>query len=137
MKFGFCAKHRGTWPVALMCEALDVSRSGFYAWLTRPRSLRSIVDEVLGIQVRQSFVGSDRTYGARRVWHDVLAGIAVMSLGIYGLSVGQEVSHLVSLGMPSMVLIVGLAVMLISALGLYAAVTESSNLLRFVHGDWP
>ncbi len=73
MKFGFCAKHRGTWPVALMCEALDVSRSGFYAWLTRPRSLRSIVDEVLGIQVRQSFVGSDRTYGARRVWHDVLA----------------------------------------------------------------
>jgi putative transposase len=59
--------------VALMCEALDVSRSGFYAWLTRPRSLRSIVDEVLGIQVRQSFVGSDRTYGARRVWHDVLA----------------------------------------------------------------
>lgn len=56
-----------------MCEALDVSRSGFYAWLTRPRSLRSIVDEVLGIQVRQSFVGSDRTYGARRVWHDVLA----------------------------------------------------------------
>jgi putative transposase len=73
LKFGFCAKHRGTWPVALMCEALDVSRSGFYAWLTRPRSLRSIVDEVLGIQVRQSFVGSDRTYGARRVWHDVLA----------------------------------------------------------------
>jgi putative transposase len=73
LKFGVCAKHRGTWPVALMCEALDVSRSGFYAWLTRPRSLRSIVDEVLGIQVRQSFVGSDRTYGARRVWHDVLA----------------------------------------------------------------
>jgi putative transposase len=22
--------------------------------------------------VRQSFLGSDRTYGARRVWHDVL-----------------------------------------------------------------
>ena len=73
MKFGFMAKHRGTWPLAMMCEALGVSRSGFYAWLSRPRSQRSLVDEVLGSQVRQSFLGSDRTYGARRVWHDVLA----------------------------------------------------------------
>jgi putative transposase len=73
VKFGFMAKHRGTWPLAMMCEALGVSRSGFYAWLSRPRSQRSLVDEVLGSQVRQSFLGSDRTYGARRVWHDVLA----------------------------------------------------------------
>lgn len=73
MKFGFVAKHRGAWPVNLMCEALGVSRSGFYAWLTRPRCQRSLDDERLGAQVRQSFVASDRTYGARRVWHDVLA----------------------------------------------------------------
>ena len=59
--------------MALMCEALGVSRSGFYAWLDRPRSQRSRDDEVLGAQVRQSFIDSDRTYGARRVWHDVLA----------------------------------------------------------------
>ena len=72
MKFGFVAKHRGAWPVNLMCEALGVSRGGFYAWLTRPRSRRSLSDEMLGAQVRQSFVRSDRTYGARRVWHDVL-----------------------------------------------------------------
>ena len=56
----------------LMCEALGVSRSGFYAWLTRPRSTRSLADEALGAKVYQSFVGSDRTYGARRVWHDIL-----------------------------------------------------------------
>lgn len=49
-----------------MCEALGVSRGGFYAWLTRPRSRRSLSDEVLGAQVQQSFVRSDRTYGARR-----------------------------------------------------------------------
>ena len=73
MKFGFVAKHRGAWPVNLMCEALGVSRSGFYAWLTRPPSQRSLDDERLGTQVRQSFLASDRTYGARRVWHDVLA----------------------------------------------------------------
>ncbi|VVE54976.1 IS3 family transposase [Pandoraea fibrosis] len=73
MKFGFMAKHRGIWPVNLMCDALGVSRSGFYAWLSRPPSQRSQDDEVLGERVRQSFMASDRTYGARRVWRDVLA----------------------------------------------------------------
>jgi putative transposase len=73
VKFGFVAKHRGAWPVLLMCEALGVSRTGFYAWLSRPRSLRSLSDEVIGAQVHHSFIASDRTYGARRVWHDVLA----------------------------------------------------------------
>lgn len=73
MRFGFVAKHRGIWPVNLMCEALGVSRGGFYAWLTRPRSERSQRDEQLGGLIRHSFSLSDRTYGARRVWHDVLA----------------------------------------------------------------
>jgi len=61
------------WPVGLMCETLGVSRSGFYAWLERPRSQRSVEDERLGQIARQSFLDSDRTYGSRRVWRDVLA----------------------------------------------------------------
>src|SRR5204863_5226534 len=73
VKFGFVAKHRGIWPANWMCEALGVSRGGFYAWLTRPRSQRSRSDEELGAKVRSSFLGSDRTYGARRVWKDLAA----------------------------------------------------------------
>ena len=73
MRFAFVAKHRSIWPVAWLCKALDVSRSGFHAWLNRGPSQRSRHDEELMTQVRASFVGSDRTYGARRVWHDVLA----------------------------------------------------------------
>jgi putative transposase len=77
VKFGFVAKHRGIWPAAWLCGALGVSRNGFQAWLTRPRSARSRSDEVLSEQIRASFVASDRTYGARRVWHDLLAaGVA-------------------------------------------------------------
>lgn len=33
MRFALIAKHRGIWPVAWLCEALDVSRSGFHSWL--------------------------------------------------------------------------------------------------------
>ena len=73
MIFGFIAKHRGIWPVAWMCEALGVSRSGFFAWLSRGPSARTRSDEMLGRAIRESFLLSDRTYGARRVWRDMLA----------------------------------------------------------------
>jgi putative transposase len=73
MRFAFIAKHRSIWPVAWLCEALDVSRSGFHAWLNRSPSRRSQEDEGLLDVIRRSFLGSDRTYGARRVWQDVMA----------------------------------------------------------------
>jgi putative transposase len=73
MRFAFIAKRRNIWPVAWLCDALDVSRSGFHAWLNRSPSARSRHDEVLVTAVDRSFKSSDRTYGARRVWHDVQA----------------------------------------------------------------
>jgi putative transposase len=73
VKFSFVAKHRGIWPAGWLCGALGVSRGGFYAWLTRPPSRRSRRNEELAGRVRTSFLQSDRTYGARRVWHDLLA----------------------------------------------------------------
>ena len=77
MKFVFIAKHRTIWPVAWLCEAMGVSRSGFHAWLNRSPSVRSRSDETVGQQVKASFIASGRTYGARRVWRDLLAdGVA-------------------------------------------------------------
>jgi putative transposase len=73
MRFAFIAKHRSIWPVAWLCEALDVSRSGFHAWLTRSPSKRARDDAEIGAKVRASFIASARTYGARRVWRDVLS----------------------------------------------------------------
>jgi putative transposase len=64
VRFAFIAKHRGIWPVAWLCEALDVSRSGFHAWLNRRPSARSRQDEVLVTTIDRSFKSSDRTYGA-------------------------------------------------------------------------
>lgn len=39
----------------------------------RVHAARARRDEVLGAKIRTSFGHSDRTYGARRVWHDLLA----------------------------------------------------------------
>jgi len=58
--------------VAWLCEALGVSRSGFHAWFNRSPSEHARYDEVLLDKITQSFKSSDHTYGARRVWHDVL-----------------------------------------------------------------
>ncbi|MEQ1714880.1 MAG: IS3 family transposase [Hyphomicrobium sp.] len=73
LMFGFVAKHRGVWPVSWMCDALGVSRSGFFAWLSRSPSARAKADDAIAARVRASYIQSDRTYGARRVWRDVLA----------------------------------------------------------------
>src|SRR3954447_21156044 len=54
MRFAFIARHRSIWPVAWLCEALDVSRSGFHAWLTRSPSQRSVDNEVVGAKVYAS-----------------------------------------------------------------------------------
>jgi putative transposase len=50
-----------------------VSRSGFFAWLSRSPSARAKADDAIAARVRASYIQSDRTYGARRVWRDVLA----------------------------------------------------------------
>jgi len=57
----------------VLCEVLEVSSSGFYEWLGRRPSKRSVANTKLIGLIRQSFEASDRTYGSRRVWRDVLA----------------------------------------------------------------
>jgi putative transposase len=57
----------------MICDMLGVSRSGFYAWRTRPESERSRTDRAVVTAMRTSFVLSDRTYGARRILRDLRA----------------------------------------------------------------
>ena len=40
MKFAFVDAERAQWPVAALCEMLEVSRSGYYAWTTRGETPR-------------------------------------------------------------------------------------------------
>lgn len=73
MKFAFIARHRGVWQTRQMCQALSVSRAGFYEWLSRPESCRARESRTLLVAIRTSFEQSDRTYGSPRVWRDLRA----------------------------------------------------------------
>jgi putative transposase len=59
------------YPVSMMCRLLDVSTSGYYAWLKRPPSKRSQEDEVLIKKIRHYHRISDGTYGAPRILEDL------------------------------------------------------------------
>ncbi|NOU11478.1 MAG: hypothetical protein HOO98_15885 [Nitrospira sp.] len=50
---------------------LGVSLGRFYAWLTRSCSLATNTSSRRGRKIRTSFLQSDRTYGVRRMWHDL------------------------------------------------------------------
>lgn len=71
MRFAFVRDHRRTYPVAVLCDVLRVSRSGFYAWLGRPRSPRARRREELAGQVRAAHERSRGTYGSPRVAADL------------------------------------------------------------------
>lgn len=55
------------WTVTEMCRVLEVSRSGFYDWQSRPLSNRKVTDAMLAGEIEAIWECSDRTYGAPRV----------------------------------------------------------------------
>jgi len=66
--FEFVSVQRASFPVTVLCELLGVSTSGFYAWLSRPKSKRTIDDEVLTCQIVAIHERSRGNYGAVRVF---------------------------------------------------------------------
>ena len=50
MKFVFIAAKKAQYPVRLLCDLLDVSRSGYYAWVDRPASPKTISDAKLVLE---------------------------------------------------------------------------------------
>ena len=72
MKFKWIDAEKAQWPVTKMCKALEVSKSGFYAWRSRPESSRACEDKRLGVLVEESHRASRTIYGSPRVHRDLL-----------------------------------------------------------------
>lgn len=68
---------RASYPVAMLCRMLGVSKSGYYAWRSRPPSKRSRRDGALTEKIRQIHSRSRETYGYPRV-HAELRSLGVV-----------------------------------------------------------
>ena len=72
------SENRARYPIAVMCRVLDVSSSGYYAWVKRPPSAHAVTDAALIVEIRAAHAASKGTYGAPRLQIDLAdAGIRV------------------------------------------------------------
>jgi putative transposase len=65
--FKFIDAEKASYPVALLCRMLGVSKSGYYAWRGRPLSERRRQDALLIEKIREIHTRSHETYGYPRV----------------------------------------------------------------------
>ena len=67
MIYQFMAEHEGEFRIERMCQVLGVGRSGYYAWRSRPTSLRAQANEALLVKIQAEFQISRETYGSPRI----------------------------------------------------------------------
>jgi putative transposase len=73
MRYAVITRHRGEFPVRLMCRVLEVSPAGYYASRARTPSWHVVIDEVLMAHVRIAHYESGASYGAPRVRQELQA----------------------------------------------------------------
>jgi transposase InsO family protein len=71
VKYAFIREHENEFRVARMCTVLQVSRSGYYQWVDRPESERSLADRELLVHIRRVHIQSRRAYGAVKTWSEL------------------------------------------------------------------
>lgn len=67
MRFAFIQAHARIWHVTTMCQVLEVSRAGYYAWRARPLCERVKDDRVLTEKIREIQQRVKQRYGSPRV----------------------------------------------------------------------
>ncbi|HEX6866367.1 MAG TPA: IS3 family transposase [Caulobacteraceae bacterium] len=72
--YRFITAEAGHHAIALLCRALKVSRSGYYAWRDRPPSARAQADRRLTERIRQVHQASRGAYGSPRVHTELRLG---------------------------------------------------------------
>jgi transposase InsO family protein len=69
----FIDEHRDQWPVRLLCDALDVSPAGYYAWRERPTSARPQRQDALLVEIRAIHAEFKARSGSPRVHAELAA----------------------------------------------------------------
>jgi putative transposase len=73
MTFRFIDAHKGRWPIRLLCETLEVSPAGYYAWRGRPRSAQEQRQDTLLVEMRVIHAQFKARYGSPRMHKELVA----------------------------------------------------------------
>ncbi|MCA1819061.1 MAG: IS3 family transposase [Halobacteriales archaeon] len=73
MTYRFIDAHRRRWPVRLLCQTLEVSPAGYYAWRQRPRSAQGQRQDALLVEIRAIHAQVKARYGSPRLHKELVA----------------------------------------------------------------
>jgi putative transposase len=73
MRFRFIEDRRADYPVRMMCDVLEVSPAGYYAWRSRPESQRSSDNRDLLEDIQRVHSDNHGRYGSPRVHEELKA----------------------------------------------------------------
>ena len=68
MNYVFIEDNRSEFRVEKMCQALQVSRSGYYKWRNRPKSKQAISNDELLAMIKEIHTNHKQRYGSPRIW---------------------------------------------------------------------
>lgn len=73
MRYQFIDTEKKVYPVSLLCQVMNVSRSGFYSWSSRDKSDREKERDRLIPKVKEIHKDVRGAYGARRISEELTA----------------------------------------------------------------
>jgi transposase InsO family protein len=71
--YRFIDQYKTQWPVRWLCETLEVSSAGYYAWRQRPRSSQQQRRDALLVEVRAVHAQFKARYGSPRIHAELVA----------------------------------------------------------------
>lgn len=73
MKYAFIRSHDKQYGLTQLCDVLEVSTSGYYDWLDRPESKRSLENKKLTEKIKQHHRRSRHVYGSPKIHIDLVS----------------------------------------------------------------
>jgi putative transposase len=73
MTYRFIDQHKDLWPVRLLCDTLEVSPAGYYAWRQRPASEQQQRRDALVVEIRAIHAEVKARYGSPRIQAELRA----------------------------------------------------------------
>jgi putative transposase len=75
MRFAWIQGHQDDWPIEVLCEVLNVTRGGYYDWMSQPdpTPTQRRQEELLE-RIRAAYETSRQTYGSPRITAELNSG---------------------------------------------------------------